>query len=100
MSDIGIGDKVVCIDVIGFDRSPAPHKPKLDETYKVRSAFEYHGFVYLRFNEIINPDQPDHRHGGFWIEEAFGISYFRKVIETDISIFRRIAAKPKEPLLV
>jgi hypothetical protein len=90
------GQRVVCVDD-DFDRraeriSLGIMLPEKNAVYTIREVLIYLGQTCVRLEEIVNrPWPPDLVPEG---EQAFKASRFRPVIETDISVFKKMLVNP------
>ena len=95
-----IGEKVVCVaDISEFaaqrEIDGDAKFPILNEVYTVRGFREDNG-IYIFLAEIKNKEY-SYKSGLY--EPAFAACWFKKVIETDISVFQEIAANPHKRML-
>lgn len=104
------GQKVVCVDPPDPVGLPGYALPQERVTYEVRDVKDFsrkidartialRGCIGIRLVEIVNdPRQYETVSGPLVFELAFAASRFRPLVETDISIFEAMLAKP--PALV
>ena len=96
VSDIGVGDRVVCVAAFGSPPGPGEVYPVVGGIYTVR-GFDEDGTAYIYLEEIINPPFLDHPVDPG--ECTFDLNCFRKCRPTNIEIFRKIAANPELDLV-
>ena len=100
--DWKVGDKVVCIKRAGWNLNRGEQGPVFGEVYTIRDITSRRsGKIYLRFEEIRNPEIYDEDEGDNDCKEArFWIARFRPVQtrKTDISVFTDILRKAEREI--